>query len=425
MARREFLPKSELIGGITTFISAAYIIIVNPAILSQTGMSFAGVLTATVLVSAFSSIAMGLYANNPILLAPGMGLNAFFTYTICLGMNVPWTTALGAVFWSGIIFLILSLLKIRSKILTAIPHSLRNATACGIGLFIALIGLKNGGLIIASNATIITSAKLSASVITFVIGILITSALLAKNIKGALLIGIIVTTILAIPLGRVYGAHELVKYSGIYAAPDFSTFFKIDFLGSLKLSFLPVIFSLFFTDLFDSLSTFVGVAEAGDLKDSDGNPRNLEKSLLVDALATTASGIFGTSSATSYIESATGIYAGGKTGKTAIVAGLLFLPFMFLSPLISIIPQIATAPILFLVGVFMMSPINKIDWKNFEEAIPAFFTMIMIPLSFSITHGIIWGFLSYTLIKILTGKVKTLPIMLYIISLFSVLALIV
>lgn len=423
--------KAEVIGGLTTFLATMYIIVVNPAIISETGMPFSGVLTATVLVSAFSSIAMGLYANNPIVLAPGMGLNAFFTYSVVLGMGFKWETALGAVFWSGIIFIILSIFNIRTAIVKAIPKQLRYAIATGIGLLIATIGFINAKFIVANPSTVIGLGELNSITITFVVGLAITGILVVRRVPGALILGIATTTILAIPIGRLWGdASEinrgiatLVTWEGLIASPDFSVMFKLDLLGSLKISLWPVIFAFLFTDMFDSLSTFIGVAEAADLVDEDGEPRNVKKSLIVDGVSTTISGLCGTSAGTSYIESATGIEEGGRTGLTAVVAGLLFIPFIFFSPLLSIVPSIATAPALVLVGVFMMKPVAKINWSQLDDAIPALLALILIPLTYSITQGIVWGFLSWTVIKVLTGKTKDISIMLIIIDVFAILAL--
>jgi len=424
--------KTEIIAGITSFLATMYIIVVNPAIISETGMPFSGILTATVLVSAFSSIMMGIYANNPIVLAPGMGLNAFFTYSVVLGMGVKWETALGAVFWSGIVFLLLSIFNIRTAIVKAIPKQIRYAVAAGIGLFITLIGFFNAGFIVSNPATVIGMGELNPITVTFLIGLLITSLLVVKRVKAALIFGIGFTTLIAIPIGRFYGDASavnfgiptLVTWKGLFSAPDFSLLFALDFIGSLKLAIIPVIFAFLFTDMFDSLSTFIGVAEAADLTDEDGEPRRVKESLLVDAVSTTISGLLGSSSGTSYIESATGIEEGGRTGLTAVVAGLLFLPFMFLSPLLSIIPSIATAPALILVGVFMMKPVSKINWTKFDDSIPAFLALILIPLTYSITQGIIWGFLSWTIIKLVTGKREEVTPMLLIIDLFAILALI-
>jgi len=424
--------KTEVIAGLTTFLASMYIIVVNPSILSQAGMPFEGVLTATILVSAFSSIMMGIYARNPILIAPGMGINAFFAYSVVLGMGVKWEVALGTVFWSGIIFLILSILNIRTLILKSIPKQIRFGISAGIGLFITFIGFVNAKFIVSNPATLLGIGKIDVAIITFFVGLIITSILVVKKIKGALILGIFITTLLSIPIGRIYGdayasfgTSTLIAWKGLCANPDFSLILKLDFIGSLKFSLFPVIFAFLFTDMFDSIATFIGVAEAGNLLDENGEPLRIKESLIADAFSTTISGLLGTSSGTSYIESAAGVEEGGKTGLTAVIAGILFLPFMFFSPLISIVPPIATAPALILVGVFMMKPIIKINWNNFDDSIPAFLGMILIPLTNSITQGIIWSFISWTLIKILTGKKEEVSLMLIIIDLFAVLALIV
>ncbi len=417
--------QTEMVAGITTFLATLYIIVVNPAILQNTGMPFSGVVTATVLVSAFSSIAMGIYARNPIVLAPGMGLNAFFTYSIVIGMEVPWQTALGAVFWSGVIFLLLSIFNIRTRIVEAIPVPLRSAVAAGIGLFITLIGLANAGFIVNGPATVVTRGPLDAQTLTFLAGLFVTAILVVRGYKGALIGGILFTSLAAAALGRLWGEKTVVNWSGLFAAPDFSLILQLDLMGSLSLAMLPVIFVLLFTDMFDSLSTFVGVAEAGNLKEADGSPRHIRQSLIVDGLSTTMAGLFGTSPGTSYIESAAGIEEGGRTGLTAIVAGLLFLPFMFFSPLLSMAPSIATAPALVMVGVFMIRPVTTIRWKELDEGIPAFLAMILIPLTYSITQGIIWGLLSWTLLKWGSGRREEVPLSLWIVDGFAVLALIV
>ncbi|MFT3932358.1 MAG: NCS2 family permease [Chitinophagaceae bacterium] len=415
--------KTEILAGVSSFLATAYIIVVNPSILQQAGMPFSGVLTATVLVCFFSSLMMGLYAKNPILVAPGMGLNAFFTFSAVLGMHISWQTALGAVFWSGIIFLLLSVFNIRTYIVKAIPKTLRYAIAAGIGLFITLIGCINAGFIVHQPATIVGVGKLNPSLLTFLAGLFFTAILIGKNKKAAILLGIVFTTIAAYPLGRWYGNATLVNWNGIFAAPDFSLLFKLDFLGALKWSVWPVIFAFVFTDMFDSLSTFVGLAEAADLLDENGEPKNIQRSLLTDAFSTTIAGLLGSSPGTAYIESAVGIKTGGRTGLTAVTGALLFLPFLFLAPLLSVVPAIATAPALVLVGVFMIRPVTKINWQQMDDAIPAFLAMVLIPFTYSITQGIIWGFLSWTTIKIAVGKRNEISLSLRIIDAFAILAL--
>jgi adenine/guanine/hypoxanthine permease len=415
---------TEMVAGISSFLATSYIIVVNPAILSQTGMPFTGVLTATVLVSFFSSLMMGVYARNPILVAPGMGLNAFFTFSAVLGMGVSWRVALGAVFWSGIIFLILSVFNIRTYIVKAIPRPLRYAIAAGIGLFITLIGFANAKFIVYNPATIVGVSKLTPSLLIFVLGLFFTAALVVKKVKGAILLGIIFTTLAACSLGRWWGdSTPLVNWQGAFASPDFSLVLQLDLVNSLQWAVVPVIFSFVFTDMFDSLSTFVGLAEASNLTDEHGEPRNIKRSLTTDAVSTTLAGLVGSSPGTAYIESAVGIEAGGRTGLTAVTGAVLFLPFLFLAPLLSMIPSIATAPALVLVGAFMMRPITKIEWLRMDEAIPAFVAMVLIPFTYSITQGIIWGFLSWTILKAVSGKAKEISPALWIIDVFAVIAL--
>jgi adenine/guanine/hypoxanthine permease len=423
--------STEVIAGISSFLATSYIIVVNPAILSQTGMPFSGVLTATILVSFFSTLMMGLYARNPVLVAPGMGLNAFFTFTAVAALKIPWQEALGAVFWSGIFFLLLTLLNIRALILMAIPRPLRYAIAGGIGLFITLIGFSNAGFIVRRPSTLVGMGHLGPATLTFLIGLFFTAILIARKIKGAILYGIIFTTTLAWPIGRWWGTDAwpvaastpLVKGSGWWAAPDFSLVFSLDLIHSLRWAFIPVIFSFIFTDLFDSLSTLVGLAEAADLLDEKGEPRHIRRALLTDAVATTIAGLLGSSPGTAYIESAVGIEAGGRTGLTAVVAALLFLPFLFLSPLLTAIPAIATAPALVLVGVFMLRPISRIKWQQPDEAIPAFLALVLIPFTYSITQGIIWGFLGWTLIKLCSGRRNELTPPLLVIDALALLSL--
>ncbi|MEO5892915.1 MAG: NCS2 family permease [Ferruginibacter sp.] len=418
--------STEILAGLSSFLATAYIIVVNPSILSQAGMPFSAVLTATILVSFFSSLAMGLYARNPILVAPGMGLNAFFTFTAVLTLKISWQVALGAVFWSGIIFLLLSVFNIRTYIVRAIPKTLRYAISAGIGLFITLIGLANAKFIIANPATIIGPGRLTAPVLTFIAGLSITAILLVKKIKGGILAGIVITSLLAWPIGRWWGGTvPIIHIIDVVSMPDFSLLFQLDIFHSFQWSMVPVIFAFVFTDMFDSLSTFVGLSEAAGLTDEHGEPRNIKRSLIVDAFSTTIAGLAGSSPGTAYIESAVGIEQGGRTGLTAITGAILFLPFLFLSPLISAIPAVATAPALVLVGVFMMKPVIKINWTQLNEAIPAFIAMVLIPFTYSITQGIIWGFLSWTILQVAAGKARDISIALWIIDVFATLALII
>lgn len=417
--------RTEIVAGVSTFLATMYIIVVNPAILSQAGLPFSGVLTATVLLSFVSSLMMGLYARNPLVVAPGMGLNAFFTFTAVKGMGIRPEVALGAVFWAGVLFLLLSIFNVRSALVRLIPRPLRYAISAGIGLFIALIGFENAHFIVANPATLVGAAHLSdPAVLTFILGLLLTAVLLIRNVPGAIIIGIALTTLAALPIGRLWGGSvPLVQWQGLLAAPDFSLIGKLDLVGSLRWSLWPVIFAFVFTDLFDSISTFVGVAEAANLTDEQGEPLRLNRSLLTDAVATTLAGLLGTSPGTAYIESAVGIAQGGRTGLTAIVAGTLFLPFLFLSPLLAMIPAIATAPALVLVGAFMMKPILKINWDHLDEALPAFLALILIPFSYSITTGIVWGFLSWTIVRVFTGRWREIPAGLWVVDGLCVLSL--
>ncbi|MFH1081588.1 MAG: NCS2 family permease [Pseudomonadota bacterium] len=421
--------KTEILAGIATFLTMAYIIIVNPAILSNAGMPFSGVLFATVLVCAFSSIAMGLYANLPYSVAPGMGINAFFTFSLVVGMGIRWQTALGAVFISGIIFMLLSVTNVRTEIVKAIPSSLRRGLAAGIGIFLSLIGFKSVDFIVSNKATLVAFGGLNPSVILFLIGFILTSVLAVKKVRGALTIGILFTSALALMTSLIGTSAGwlpqpiVMMPTGIFSLPSLDVLFKLDILGALKWGMILPVFSLLFVDMFDSIGTLVGVAEVAGFIDEDGEPINVGKALLVDAFSTTISGLFGTSSGTVYVESAAGIKEGGRTGLTAVVTGLLFLPFMFLSPFLSFIPAVATAPVLVLVGVFMTQPLMDINWKNFEEAIPAFLSFVLTPLTFSITQGVIWGFLTYTITKIFLGKAKEVHWMLYVIDVFAIISL--
>jgi len=420
--------KTEIIAGIATFLTMSYIIVVNPQILSNAGMEFNGVLFATVMVASISSILMGLVANLPYALAPGMGINAFFTFSLVLGKGLSWQTALGAVFISGIIFIILSLLNVRTVIVKAVPKSLRFAVAGGIGLFLTFIGLQSVGFIVDNPATLVGFGGLNLKTAIFLVGLVVTGILVIKKVKGALVLGIIGTslvTVIASLINTNMGKEALLTFpEKLISMPSFKVFLQMDVLGALKFSLIGPIFALLFTDMFDSISTFLGVASTSNLMDEDGQPKNVDKALLVDAIGTTISGIFGTSSATTYIESAAGVEEGGRTGLTAIVTGLLFLPFMFLAPLLGFVPALATAPILVIVGLFMMSPLANLDWKNYEESLPAFLAFILIPLTYSITQGIIWGFIFYTILKVISGKWKEVHVTLYIIDVIVIVALI-
>lgn len=386
--------------GITTFITMAYIVLVNPAILHDAGMPLTAVTAATCLSAAFGSVLMGVFARYPIALAPGMGLNAYFTYVVVKGMGVPWQAALGAVFMSGIVFMLLTLVGVRQMILSAIPTELYSAVAAGVGIFIAFIGLKNGGLIVANSATFVTLGNLrSASAAVSVFGLIVIAVLLSKKISGAILIGIASSTVLGLALG-------LTKWQPVsYALGDLTaTALKLDLRSTAKFGFWEIIFVFLFVDLFDNLGTLVAVGrEAGLVNEENQIPR-LNRILLCDSMATIVSSLVGTSTVVSYIESAAGVEAGGRSGVTAIVTGILFVLSLFALPLVAAIPTAATAPALIIVGSLMMAHGAEIEWKKPTVAIPSFLTMVMIPLTFSIANGLAFGFVAYSLIKIGTGE---------------------
>lgn len=397
--------KREALAGLTTFFTMAYIVVVNPAILSApgTGMPFSGVLTATVLLSFLMTALMGLYARLPFAVAPGMGINAFFTYSIVIGRGVPWPTALGAVFWSGVLFVLISLTPLRVKLAEAIPPGLRVATAAGIGLFLAFIGLKNAGLIVGDAATLVKLGTLDGKTLLALAAGALTVFLMRRKSPFAFLAGIFAATAAAWLLGLIAAPPSLTS------APDFSSvFLKLDVVGALRLSLLPAIISLLFTDLFDSISTFVGVAHATGLVDEDGRPLRLKEGLIVDSFATLGAGLAGTSSGTAYIESAAGIEMGGRTGWTSVFTALFFLPCFFLAPLAGMVPAYATAPVLVIVGALMFRSVARIDFSRLEDAVPAFLTIALIPLTFSITQGILWGFVSHAVLYFLCGRRREL-----------------
>ncbi len=421
--------QTEVLAGIATFLTMAYIIVVNPTILKSAGMPFSGVLFATVLVCAFSSLAMGLYAKLPYSVAPGMGINAFFTFSLVVGMGIRWETALGAVFISGVIFIILSATNVRTEIVKAIPSSLRNGMAAGIGVFLSLIGFISVGFVVPDKATVLSFGGLHPKTIMFFGGFVITAVLVIKRIQGALIIGIAATSLLTVVSSYIGIALGLLSSplvpmpEGIFALPSLDVFLKLDVISALTIGMVLPILSLLFVDLFDSVGTFVGVAQAAKLVDKDGVPINIGKALMVDAFSTTISGLAGTSSGTVYTESVAGIKEGGRTGLTAVVSGLLFLPFMFLSPILSFVPAMATAPVLVLAGIFMMGSLADIDWNNFEEAIPAFLAFALIPLTFSITQGVTWSLLVYTVIKLFLGKAREIHKIVYFIDAFTLFSL--
>lgn len=403
--------RTEVLAGVTTFLTMCYIIIVNPIILSETGMNYGAVFVATCLAAAIGCLVMGLIANYPIALAPGMGLNAYFTYSVCLGMGVPWQTALAAVFISGLVFLAISFLKIREAIVNAIPMSLKFAIGGGIGLFLALVALKNAGIIVDNPATLVGLGNLkSPTVLLAFLGFIIIVVLHQLKVRGAIIISILAIT----GLSTLLGLNELKGVVG--AIPSIApTFMQMDFEGLFTATMIGVIFVFFLVDLFDSTGTLVGVSHrAGLLK--DGKLPRLKKALFADSTAIVAGAALGTSSTTPYIESASGVAAGGRTGLTAVVVAVLFLACLFLSPLAQSVPGFATAPALLFVGVLMIHGITNIDWDDITEAVPAFLTIVFMPFTYSIADGIAMGFISYAIIKLLTGKAKTVPYMVWIVA---------
>ncbi|HTM04179.1 MAG TPA: NCS2 family permease [Vicinamibacterales bacterium] len=395
--------RRDIIGGVTTFVTMTYIVIVNPSILASpgTGMPFNGVLTATVLVAASMTLAMGLYARLPFAVAPGMGLNAFFAFTIVVQNKVPWPVALGIVFWAGVIFLLLSITPLRETVAMAIPASLRAATAAGIGLLLTFIGLRSAGVIVSDPATLLRLGALDHRAAFLLLGVVIAAAMMRRDHPLAFLTAIAVITALAWGLGYEHVPDQF------FSRPDFSsTFLRLDIAGALKLSLLPSIVAIFFTDLFDSLSTFIGVSRAADLTESDGRPIYLRRGLIVDAFATLGAGLAGSSSGTAFVESIAGIRMGGRTGRASVVTALCFLPCFFIAPLAAAIPGYATAPILVLVGLAMFHSVADVDYRRLEESLPAFITIVLIPLTSSITEGILWGLLLHAMLYAIVGRAR-------------------
>lgn len=410
--------KTEIIAGFTTFMTIAYILIVNPIILEEAGMDFGAVFTATALTAAVATIIMALLANLPFVLAPGMGLNAFFAYVVVQGMGYSWEFALTAVFLEGIIFLALTFLNVREAIINFIPMTVKNGISTGIGFFIAFIGLKNGGIIVADPDTFLALGNVkSGGALLAVIGILITGALLAKGFKGALLIGMMIATIIGIPLGVTDLASFNTEW--LFRPPSLApTLFKLDFANIISKDMLVVLFTFLFVDMFDTVGTLIGVSTKSGMLTEDGKVPNAKQALFADAVGTTMGALTGTSTVTTCVESAAGVAEGGRTGLTALTAGILFALSLFLAPIFLLVPSAATAPALVLVGLFMLSPIKDIDLDDYTEAIPAFLTIIMMPFGFSIAHGIVFGVLSYAIIKLISGRGKEVAPVTYLIAVF-------
>ncbi|MDS1309297.1 NCS2 family permease [Marinobacter xiaoshiensis] len=409
--------RKELVAGITTFLTMAYIIVVNPDMLSTTGMDYGAVFVATCLAAAIGTLIMGLWANYPIALAPGMGLNAFFAFTVVGSLGYSWEVALGAVFLSGLIFFLLSIFKIREWIINSIPLSLRFGISAGIGFFLALIALKNAGIVVDHPATLVGLGELkSAESLLFFGGFVLICALSFRRITGSVMIGIIAVTAIAMMLG-------MVEYNGFVSAPPSlaPTFMKMDIAGALNVGMISIVFAFLFVDLFDTSGTLIGAAQRGGLLDKNGKLPRLGRALMSDSVATMSGAALGTSTTTSYIESTAGISAGGRTGLTAVVVALLFLACLLLAPIASIIPAYATAPALLYVAVLMTGGLKLIDWDDITDAAPAVVTALVMPLTFSIANGIALGFITYAVIKALSGRWSDLNVSVIVISVVFIL----
>lgn len=409
--QNETTVRRELLAGLTTFMTMAYVVVVNPRILSEAGMPVDGVLFATCISAALATLVMGIWANYPIALAPGMSLNAYFTYSIVIGRGVPWQTALGVVFLSGVLFLILTLTNVREQIVNGIPDCLKNGTAAGIGLFIAFVGFRNANIIVANPSTFVALGKISdRQVILALLGVLLIAILVARRVGSAILIGIIAITIAGIPLGvSHWPAH-------IFSLPHPSgTLFKLDLRSATKLGLGELVFVFFFVDLFDNVGTLVGVCEEGGFL-RDGKLPRASRALLADAFGTIIGALTGTSTVTSYIESAAGVAAGARTGLGNLVIAGLFVGAMFCAPLVAAIPSYATAPALILVGALMCAAVARVKWDDFTDAVPAFLTLIATPLTFSIATGLSLGLLSFTFLKLFTGRYREISALIWVLS---------
>lgn len=401
--------SKEIIGGITTFLAMAYILAVNPGILSGAGMEFNSVFTATAVSACIATLVMAFCANLPVALAPGLGLNAFFTYSVVLGMGCTWQFALTAVFVEGIIFIVISIFGIREAIIKSIPANLKKAVSVGIGLFITIIGLSNAGICTTSTGTLIGFENLNLlhpTALVFVIGLLITIVLWVLKVPGAVLISIAITTIIGIP----FGVTTIGENWSPLATPAAPYLFKFEWTGALSIKFLVVLLTFLFTDLFDTLGTLMGVAEQADLKDKNGNIVNAKGALMADSIGTVVGACLGTSTVTSFVESTSGVAAGARTGLASVVTGILFLAALFFNPVFAIIPACATAPALVFVGFLMLKNVCGIDFEDPTEGIPAFITIMTMPFAYSISKGIMWGMITYVFVKLVTKKYKEIPV---------------
>lgn len=418
--------KTEILAGITTFMTMAYILIVNPDILSNTGMDPGGVFTATALSAAIATFIMAVYAKYPFGLAPGMGLNAFFAFTIVLGkMGKSWQFALTAVLIEGIVFILLSFIKAREAIFDSIPLSLKHAVSVGIGLFIAFIGLSGSGIVIQGDGTLLSLGDLtSGPALVAIFGILFTGILLIKNVKGALLIGILASTLVGIPLGVTILPESGASLVSLPPSVKNVAFQFVSLEEVFSLEMLVAVMTFLFVDIFDTVGTLAGVASKADMLDEDGKLPRVEKALMADAIGTVAGACLGTSTVTTFVESASGVAEGGRTGLTALSTSAMFAISLFFAPIFLIVPSAATAPALVLVGLFMMSPIKEIDFDDFTEGIPAFLTIAMMPFAYSIAEGIVFGMISYTVLKFLSGKKEDVSWVMIVLSILFVLRII-
>jgi len=411
LAENQTTVRREMLGGLTTFMTMAYIIVVNPQILAQAGMPAEGVVFATCISAAAATLVMGLYANYPIALAPGMSLNAYFTYSVCIGMNIPWRTALGVVFISGVVFVLLTVTRLREQIVNGIPDSLKHSTAAGIGMFIAFVGLRNAKLVVANPATFVGLGNFSdREVQVACFGLLLTLVLIARKINGGILLGILGTTALGILLGLARAPSAFISMPH-----PAGTFLQLDLRGALHLGLFEIMFAFLFVDLFDNVGTLVGVCEQGGFV-KDGKIPRVGRALMADAVGTVFGALTGTSTVTSYIESAAGVAVGARTGMANLFVAAFFLMAIFFSPLAAAIPGFATAPALILVGTLMTQSIAFIRWADFTEAFPAFVTMLATPLTFSIATGLSLGLISYTVAKVGSGRHREVSPLLWILT---------
>jgi len=416
LAENQTTVRRELLGGLTTFMTMAYIVVVNPQILAQAGMPADGVLFATCISAAAATLVMGLYANYPIALAPGMSLNAYFTYSVCIGMHIPWRTALGVVFLSGVLFVLLTVTRVREQIVNGIPGALKHSTAAGIGMFIAFVGLRNAKLVVANPATFVGLGSFSdREVQAACFGLLLTIALMARKTNGAILLGIIGTTAFGIARGLAHWPAAIVAWPH-----PAGTLLQLDLRGALHLGLLEIVFAFLFVDLFDNIGTLVGVCEQGGFV-KDGKIPRVGRALLADAVGTIFGSLTGTSTVTSYIESAAGVAAGARTGLANVAVAALFLVAVFFSPLAAAIPGFATAPALILVGALMTQSIAQVNWSDFTDALPAFVTLLATPLTFSIATGLSLGLISFTVVKVAAGKYREVSPLLWILTLLFIL----